>query len=135
MENFIKKRIIVTHITQIWNNGDLCGHCFTQLPTKLWKFATKDRLVSYSFGDDHGFFGNFDNVTWVSKVIDGKLDRTEETRTSVFPFNVIEFGVRRIGGSFLTVASGLTVAPLGFAIKIIHLVGIYLTGKMHERFS
>jgi hypothetical protein len=106
---------MLNFIQKTWNDPSLYGHCLTSLPNKLWSFSTSDNLATYTKPDP----GTAERVFYIFE----KYIKTNENGitagTNSLIFSYSELLLRRVVGTFLTVGASLTLAPLGFAIKII----------------
>jgi hypothetical protein len=105
------------YAAQIWNNSNLYGHCLTSLPGQFWNFATSDDLVTYAKPDPNTAKRVFLIFEEYTKTF---ADGSYVFGTNCLMFTYSELCFRRIVGTLLTGATSLTLAPLGFAIKVIH---------------
>ncbi len=122
-------------INQIWNNDQLYGHCFTSLPKKLWDFTTSNELFLYH----HCNPAQARRVFWIVEEYreekeerwpNGNLKQFEIVHGSnILPFKYLELAFRRLGGAFFYGCVLLTIAPIGFAIKLIHQLGNTLVNR------
>src|ERR1700733_2813452 len=107
-------------IQQIWNDKSLYGHCLTSLPGVILKFATSDKLVTYTTpdaGTAKRVWLIFEEYTKTEVLSNGRGKRIQFGTNSLL-FKYAEIGIRRVVGTCLTIGAGITAAPLGFAVKI-----------------
>lgn len=108
-------------IKKIWNDDTLYGHSLTTLPETMWKFATSEKLVTYTKPDPgtaERVFLIFEKYKSTESHPNGVLKAAEYGTNSLL-LKYSEIGFRRIVGFLLMAGATITVAPLGFAIKII----------------
>lgn len=115
----------MSYIQRIWNDKALYGHCLTNLPKKLWDFTTSDDLLFYQKPDPGSakrIYLIFEMYTVVTRRWPNGNIRSFYGATNILLAKYLELGVRRIGGSVLTICIGLLLAPFVFLIKTTHLV-------------
>jgi len=109
-------------IKQVWNDKTLYGHCLTSLPGKIWSFTNSGRLITYTNldpGTAKRYWLIFEKGTKTERYASGGT-RTTETVINFLVLKYAEIAFRAIVGGSLAAGAGVTVAPIGFAIKIIH---------------
>jgi hypothetical protein len=114
---------IFMSISQIYRDDSLYGHTLTSLPNKIWAFSQgKFSLYRHSVPP-----GNL--IIEPDWTVFRRVNYTSNTHCYIGlefvfeePFlNLIEFIGRRILGPCAAVLSYLTLLPIGFTAKIIHL--------------
>ena len=114
---------MLDYINQVSNNASLYGHCLTSLPSALWSFATSDKLVTPYTEPDPGsarrIFFIYEMYTKTEYYPSGAF-KGSHGGTNILLFKYTELFFRRVVGTCLAPAVSITLAPIGFAIKIIH---------------
>jgi|GEM_PF-2246012 len=120
---------------QIFNDNRLYGHCLTSLPNKIWDVFTAGNLIFYQTPDsgtarrEHCVFEHYGRV--IERWPNGNIKK-EEFATNFLPAKYMELSFRWITGSAFTACLYTTAAPLGFAIKLIYILGLQLTNSWKE---
>jgi hypothetical protein len=112
-------------VCAIWNNPNYYGHCLTQATESIWDFALTDNLWHYqNMGEQGRIEKAWDRDTSYkfTRHADGTSTYVIKQHDNLWKW--LEIGLRRGAGVLFAVSVTPFTALLGFAIKIIHLLGL-----------
>jgi hypothetical protein len=115
-------------VAALFNNPSLCGHCLTSLPENTWDFAMSEDLAFFVKSDA--------NLQWngnqplqpkrewcIFESYHKNAGIGVTMGTNILPLKYLELFFRRVAGPVFAATFCVTAAPLGFAIKLIHVLG------------
>lgn len=123
---------MIGFLTRLYNNSSLYGHGLTSVPTKICSSIGTYPSLSYTKPDP----GTSKRVRLIfEKFVSTKRFADGSSQiifgTNVLPASYAEQAARYTLRYSLLFASCATVVPLGFAIKLIHVLGKELCRHIH----
>ncbi|MBS0652757.1 MAG: hypothetical protein JSR39_04430 [Verrucomicrobia bacterium] len=118
-------------LNQIFYNESLYGHSLTSLPSAAWNVATSEDLLFYQKPDPgtaETVCCLFEKYMAVERWPNGAIKRAE-IATNILPLKYIEMIFRRVVGAICVAGLSITAAPVGLAVKAIHLLNLHMTNR------